>query len=307
MGHLSTPVALFIFNRPHKTAEVVDQITAVEPSTLLIVADGPRENHPEDPSRCEHARSVVEEAVEWDCDLRWNVADENLGLKRRFVTGLEWIFEQEQEAIILEDDCVPSESFFRFCSEMLDEYRHDERIMDIAGSNHLGEWKSDRQDYHFSLYGGIWGWATWRRAWEWYDPEMELWEDSEVRQRVRDVIAVDDQADYIEYIFDKVYEGEIETWDYQWGFARYINSALSIVPSRNLVSNIGFDDDATNTDAEDSDLSAIPRNDLDFPIDRQKYVAVDREYDRRFHLKRPLSERYRFFRNIRDICNLFST
>lgn len=293
---LTTPVALFVYNRADKAEQVLDQISAVEPEQLLVVADGPRADADDDADRCEATREVVKEGIDWECDVAWNTAETNLGLKRRFATGLEWIFERQRAAIILEDDCVPNQSFFRFCSEMLDEYRNDERIWDISGSNHLGEWKPDYTDYHFSNYGGIWGWATWRRAWECYDPKMELWADQEIRQRVRDVIADDNQADYVEYLYDRTYRGDIETWDYQWGFARHRNSGLSIVPSKNLVSNIGFGDDATNTQSEDAAMANVSREELSFPLEHPNYVAVDRAYDRQFHKLRPLSHRNSFLR-----------
>jgi hypothetical protein len=290
---LETPVALFVFNRPGKTKQVLDQIAAVKPSTLLVVADGPRDSHPTDEEKCRRTRTVINNNVDWECEIKRNYSDHNLGLTERFVTGLRWIFESVKEAIILEDDCIPSESFFRFCQEMLDEYRSDERVMEITGTNHLGEWKNDRQDYHFSLYGSIWGWATWRSSWEWYDPEMQLWEEPEIRDRIADVIADEGQFEYVERVYKQTYKGEIDTWDYAWGFARHRNSALSVVPSRNLITNIGFGAEATHTDNEDSELAELPRYELDFPISWNEFLAIDREYDKRFHKIRISNRRFR--------------
>jgi hypothetical protein len=298
---LTTPTAIFVFNRPDKTREVLQAIAEVEPTEVLVVADGPRDDHPDDERACRETRRVVEERVDWDCDLRRNYSDENLGLRKRFATGLEWIFEEVPESIILEDDCVPDPSFFRFCQVMLEEFRDDERVMDVTGRNQLGRWKDGRQDYHFSNYGGVWGWATWRRAWEWYDPSMSLWEDEAIRERIRDVIANDDQYQYLEYIYEQVYRGEIETWDYQWGFARHINSGLSVVPSRNLVSNIGFDESATNTTGSNAGLSGSPRYSMEFPLEMNDFVAIDRAYDREFHQLRPVSHRFRSLRLLRDL------
>lgn len=292
---LDAPVAFFVFNRPEETEQVFEQIAAVEPPRLYVVADGPRDGHSEDRDKCAEVRTFVESNVDWDCELRRNYAEENLGLFERFTTGLKWLFTNESEAIILEDDCVPNRSFFRFCEFALEEYRDDERVMDVTGSNYLGEWKSENQDYHFSFYGGIWGWATWRRSWEWYDPEMESWQDPEIRQRLRDVVADSKQADYLEYVFEKAFR-EQGTWDHPWGFARLINSAHSIVPARNLVSNVGFGDEATNTRSEDSPWSEIPQSSIEFPIDRKDYVAVDRAYDEQFHKMRPISHRSKTLR-----------
>lgn len=299
---LDTPVAFFVFNRPAKTRKVLNQIANVEPPALYIVADGPRDGHPNDSKRVSQVRDIIETGVDWECDLHRNYAGENLGLFERFTTGLRWIFTNEPEAIILEDDCLPNQSFFRFCESMLDEYRNDKRVMDITGSNYLGEWKSERQDYHFSYYGGSWGWATWRRSWEWYDPEMRLWEEPEVRKHLRGVFADRQQTSYLEYVLQKAYQ-EQHTWDYPWGFARLINSAHSVVPARNLVSNIGFGEGATNTKGTDSPWSEIPRSSLNFPIDRREFVAVDREYDKRFHKLRPLFSRNRCLRFGRETYN----
>ena len=289
----TTPIALFIYNRPQKAKTVLNRISTAEPEKLLIVADGPAPGDEADRRRCRRTRELVEKNINWDCEVKKNYANSNLGLRQRFATGLEWIFSNNERAIILEDDCVPVESFFYFCNRMLEEYEDDERIMDISGTNYLGTWKDDQQDFHFSMYGGIWGWATWRRTWEWYDPDMELWGDEEVRNRIADYIADNDQFGYLKYIYEKVYNNRLETWDYQWGFARHRNSALSVVPSRNLVTNIGFGADATNTTESDSESewSNLPAKNIEFPIQTNDFVAVDREYDRRFHKMRPVSHR----------------
>ncbi|WP_408957712.1 hypothetical protein [Natrinema sp. 74] len=166
---------------------------------------------------------------------------------------------------------------------MLEEYEGDKRIWDISGTNYLGEWQSEQQDYHFSYYGGIWGWATWRQTWEKYDPEMDLWGQETVKRRLQDVLASRSQYEYLRTVYERTYEGEIETWDYQWGFARHINSGLSVVPAQNLVTNVGFGDNATNTTDESSNMANIPRGNIEFPIDSHDYVAVDRKFDREFH------------------------
>lgn len=291
---LDTPVAFFVFNRPEKTRRVAEQIAAAGPPRVLVIADGPREGHSTDTDRCERTRAVIDE-IDWRCTVKRNYADENLGLYERFSTGLEWVFTNEDRAVILEDDCLPNESFFRFCDTMLERYRDDERIMDITGTNHLGTWKDGQQDYHFSYQGSIWGWATWHRSWEWYDPEMQLWSEPEVRQQLRDVIANDQHADYLAYIYQQTFEN-LDTWDYQWGFARQINSALSIVPSRNLISNIGFDETATNTTDTDSELADGQQYSLEPPYTRPDCVGVDRTHDERLHRMRPISHRNRLLR-----------
>lgn len=277
-----TPVALCVFNRPEPTRRVFDRVAEAEPPELYVVSDGPRPDVPEDESRVEEVHDIVT-AVDWDCRLHTDFATSNLGVRERLSTGISWVFEQADEAIILEDDCLPHPDFFRFCERMLDLYRGDERVMDVTGTNPMTRWKDDRQDYHFSFHGLIWGWATWADAWDEYDPEMSLWGDPEIRERVRDVLADDAQYRYTERLYDEVYQGELDTWDYQWGLARQRNSGLSVVPSRNLVTNIGFESGTFHEDAEDDPRANLPTHGLDFPIERPPFVAPDRAYDRSYH------------------------
>ena len=166
-----TPIVFLIFNRPDTTKRVFEAIRQAKPKKLLVVADGPRDDRQGEAEKCAAVRSIID-TVDWDCKVLTNYADVNLGCGLRVSSGLDWVFEQVEEAIILEDDCLPHPSFFPFCEEMLDLYRHDERIMHIAGTNSLEEWKSDVQSYHFSYTGGIWGWATWQRAWKYYHFKM---------------------------------------------------------------------------------------------------------------------------------------
>jgi hypothetical protein len=277
---LSTPVAFIIFNRPDTTTRVFEVIRQAKPPQLLVIADGPRPNHPEDVEKCAAARAIIEQ-VDWDCEVLRDFAESNMGCKQRVSSGLDWVFGTVQEAIILEDDCLPHPTFFQFCEELLKHYRDDTRVMAINGTNVLGKWKADIQDYHFSYHGGIWGWASWRRAWEYYDVSMNMWNDAEARQRIRDVVADEEQYMLRERVFNEVYYGKIDTWDYQWLFARLIQSGLSITPSVNLISNIGFREDATHTKSKNA-LAELDVSAMQFPLRFHRFVAVDRDYDRRW-------------------------
>jgi hypothetical protein len=288
-----TPVAFIIFNRPEKTARVFDRIRRIEPSELYIIADGPRPEIPADEAACMETRNVVDE-VDWDCTVHRNYAKTNLGCFERIYTGIDWVFETAEQAIILEGDCLPHHSFFRFCERMLQEYQNDERVMDISGSNPLGTWKDNRQDYHFSYTGMLWGWATWESAWSEYDPEMSLWEREEARKRVQDVIADDEIFRYASRVYRRTYEGKKDTWDYQWGFTRHINSGMSVVPSRNLVTNIGYGKDATHTTNSNNPKAGVESRGIEFPVETREVVAVDRKYDRNYHeLRRSVWDTYR--------------
>ena len=252
---LSTPVAFIVFNRPDLTQIVFDAIRQAQPKQLLVIADGAR--FPEEIEKCQQSRDIVKQ-VDWECEVLTNFSDTNMGCKLRVSSGLNWVFSQVEEAIILEDDCLPSPSFFSFCQTLLEKYRYDERIMNISGDNfQLGQIRS-QYSYHFSRYTHIWGWATWRRAWQHYDVDMRLWVDFKSSSLFKAMFDTNYEWLYWSNIFNSTYIGEIDTWDYQWYFCCWIQSALSIEPSVNLVSNLGFRWDATHV-KEENPLAKLPR------------------------------------------------
>ncbi len=286
MWRLTTPVALFAFNRPDTTRRVFDQIRAVEPPKLFVVADGPRDGHPSDENRCRDVREIVSE-VDWPCEVYTTFRDRNLGLPRSVYEGLDWVFGTVSEAIILEDDTLPNEDFFRFCETLLDRYRGDDRVMSINGTNRLHRWKADSQSHHFVTWQDVWGWASWSDAWAEYDPDIPEWSDPEVRARIRDHVADDERFAYHSDLFDSLSEGGVTGWSRAWRFAMFRNGGLSAVPSRNLVSNVGFDDRGHYATDPESPLANLPRHELSFPLDRRRSVVPDRAFER------TLFDRYR--------------
>lgn len=278
-----TPVAFLIFNRPDTTEKVFEEIRRAKPPKLLVVADGPRANKPGEAEKCAATRAIIDR-VDWDCEVLKNYADANMGCKRRVSSGLDWVFETVEEAIILEDDCLPHPTFFRFCDELLEKYRHDERIMAISGTNTVVEWKSHIQSYHFAYFGMIWGWASWRRAWSYYDVEMKLWAEPEMKHLIRDILGNEQQYNRVKQAFDGIYKGQ-DTWDYQWFFARVSQSGLSVIPSVNLISNIGFTTEGTHTNAPAEGISNLPIQAMTFPLRSPYGVGIDREYSQRHNQK----------------------
>jgi len=303
---MKTSVAFLIFNRPDTTEQVFAAIRQAKPPKLLVVADGPRVERPGEAEKCEATREIIKR-VDWDCELLTNYSDINLGCKQRVSSGLDWVFANVEEAIILEDDCLPHLTFFQFCEELLNKYKNDERILMISGTNMLKKWKIDRQSYHFSYYGGIWGWASWRRAWDHYDVEMKLWSEPEVRKRIRDVLCDLKQYYNREKAFDNVYSGKIDTWDYQWSFARLSQSGLSVVPSANLIANIGFSQEATHTINPFDKNANLSKHPMFFPLKEPLGVAVDREYDYNFYLrtKEPIDSKIKLFQLYNNLKKLF--
>ena len=278
---MPVPVAFFVFNRPTFTARVFERIAAARPARLFVIADGPRPGRPGEAEQCAAVRRIVSQ-VDWDCEVRTNFARTNLGCKNRVAGGLDWVFQQVDRAIVLEDDCLPHPTLFPFFAEMLDRFADDARVMMVTGTNATASWKLDRQSYHFSYCGSIWGWATWRRAWSYYDVAMRLWNDPEARQRMIDVFALPELYESRLKAYGEVAAGKVDTWDMQWSFARIIQSGLSVVPAVNLVSNLGFGPGATHTHNPAAALADLPLGEMEFPLRHNDLVAVDRQYDLAF-------------------------
>ncbi|MDH4128393.1 MAG: hypothetical protein OEV44_06550, partial [Spirochaetota bacterium] len=236
---LITPVLLIIFNRPDTTQKVFNEIRKAKPTKLFVTADGPRSHITEDKEKCQLARDIIKQ-VDWDCELHTNFSDTNLGCQKGPYSGINWFFSHVEEGIILEDDCVPGESFFGFCEIMLEKYRNDQRIMMISGSNFTNCNNKNKESYFFSNYYNIWGWATWKRAWKLYDVTMKDWKQLKNDKQIYWLFSNLKIAFYYECMFDLIYDG-FDAWDIQWWFACIFNNSLAIVPSNNLISNIGIE------------------------------------------------------------------
>ena len=275
---LTKPVAFFIFNRPETTARVFEVIRQAAPSTLLVVADGPRPDRPGEDERCAAARAIVA-GVDWPCKVMTNFSDHNLGCRRRVSSGLDWVFQTVEEAIILEDDCLPDQSFFRFCEELLTRYRDDPRIAMISGNNFQQSAGKGEGSYYFSRYPEIWGWATWRRGWELYDVDMKLWPMFRSGGWLESTFPQRRLARFWRDAFDAVHSGGFDTWDYQFTFSCLRHNALCVMPSVNLVSNLGFGADATHTKTG-CRLSKLPTEPMSFPLRHPRHITRDISADR---------------------------
>ncbi|MFV1976443.1 MAG: glycosyltransferase family 2 protein [Candidatus Scalindua sp.] len=274
---LKTPVALIIFNRPDTTERVFNEIANVRPPKLLVVADGPRSDHPGELEKCAEAQAIIER-VDWDCEVITNFSEVNMGCRKRVSSGIDWIFEQVPEAIILEDDCLPHPDFFRYCEELLEFYRNDSRIVMISGDNFQFGKKRGNGSYYFSRYVHIWGWASWRRAWEFYDVSMADWPAARDSQALDYIYASKKEKAFWEKNFDAVYSNVIDTWDFQWVFTCWNRYGLSVLPQQNMISNIGFNADATHTQC-DSKLSEIPVHGMVFPLRHPPRMLPDTQAD----------------------------
>jgi hypothetical protein len=273
-GGLETPVVLLIFNRPQFTETVFRAIAKARPRRLFVFADGPR--NPDEAALCDATRAVIH--VDWPCELTMEVSEVNLGCRERCASAIDRTFSEVETAIILEDDCVPDPTFFRFCEELLDRYRDDERVMSISGSNYLGRWRGGWRSpsYLFSHFGSPWGWASWRRAWERFDVSMQAWKHPTTGPWLQDVLQDDELYRFQAARFDIVYGNE-HSWDVAWLFTKLLEAGLTIVPAVNLIQNIGCL--GGNSIPETHPIANMPSSSMTFPLRHPKSVAVDRRYD----------------------------
>lgn len=285
------PVLFFVFNRLDTTARVFEQIAAARPATLLVVADGPRADKPDDAARCGAVRELVSHPT-WNCDLRLDFAPSNLGFNRRISSGLAWAFSQFEEVIILEDDCLPDPTFFPFCAELLERHRLDERIMMITGCNfQFGRTRGDAS-YYFSHGVGTWGWASWRRAFRHFDPAMSLWPRERDGKLLQGIWPIESVVDYWRARFDEAFRREVDAWDYQWAFAMWRKRGLQAASNVNLIQYIGCLPDTAHTTDPHSPFCNVPISPMTFPLRHPANVERDLTAD--------LFEFYRVFLNQQD-------
>ena len=278
---MKSPVLFLIFNRPETTIKVFEKIRAARPPKLYISADGPRSNRPGELERCEETRKIAL-GVDWPCEVKTLFRESNLGCKMGVATGIDWFFRNEEEGIILEDDVLPMPSFFTFCDEMLERYRNDPTIGMITGSNLVSKRLKNDASYFVSHVPLIWGWATWRRAWQHYDVRMENWPQWSRSDKIVKCFHGDQLvSSYWRDALDRVYQNGMDTWDYQWLFACWQAGMYSIIPAQNLTDNLGYGADATHTSMHKPDclVESIPQ-DLTWPLVYPKVHTPDWKIDR---------------------------
>jgi hypothetical protein len=273
------PILLLIFNRPDLTQKVFNRIREARPERFYVAADGPRQNRPGDLELCEEAREVAME-VDWPCEVKTLLRDENLGCGIAVSQATTWFFEQESEGIILEDDCLPHTTFFRFCDELLDRYRDDERVAVISGNNYQKRNRISDASYYFSIYTQTCGWATWRRTWQHFDSELNLWHQLRNTTWLKDLFGDSDVAQFWKSMFDMVHAGRNDIWDIQLTYSCWIQSGLTILPTVNLVTNIGYGERATHSQSPDDPLANLPALAMRFPLKHPIYIMRDFEADR---------------------------
>ena len=269
---MQTPVLILVFKRPDLTPRVFAEIRNARPEKLFIAADGPRDTSDRDSELCRKTREVVS-GIDWDCEVRTLFREKNLGCRRAISEAITWFFGHVEEGIILEDDCLPHQSFFSFCRSMLDRFRPDTRIMHIAGEATLRE-NITGDSYYFSPIPRVWGWATWRRAWDLYDDTMHDYPAFTASGAIKKIFKNRYHRYFWLQILETMYKRNIDTWDFVWTYSIFRHGGLAVNPNKNLVKNIGFGATATHT-AEPRGIINTELSCMDPELKHPSEVSVD--------------------------------
>lgn len=255
---LSTPVVMIVFNRPDLTRQSFEAVKKQRPHKLFVIADGPRSNHSLDQQKCEEVRAIFSD-IDWPCEVIRDYATRNLGVEQRVITGLNRVFDQVESAIVLEDDCLAHPDFFSYCESLLTLYKNDERVALITGNNFQNGAKRGEDSYYFSKYPHTWGWATWGRVWNRYRGVIDYWPEWSKTPEWKSLF-----PDRAERLFWKQIFSTRDEWDYGFTSSIWKYGGLTATPNVNLVSNLGFGEDATHTKEQNSLVSDLPTNSLGF-------------------------------------------
>lgn len=289
----NTPILFIVFNRPGPTQKVLDMLASIKPKQLYISADGARENNENDIKNCEEVRNIIKN-IHWDCEVKYLIRAENWGCKNAVSDAISWFFSNVEQGIILEDDCLPNQSFFTFCENMLSTHKDDAQIMHIGGTNFQSKDISLSESYYYSRIVHVWGWASWKRAWDLYNVAIDEYTKPTLRKWFKDYEFNKNSFLYWHKAFTSVKENQINTWDYQWTYALWKHNGLSIIPSQNLVTNIGFDINATHTTKGAETYALLPMYDLNeiiHPTSKVVNLSLDNNTFSKWYIKRSLTKR----------------
>jgi hypothetical protein len=276
-----TPILFLIFNREDTTRRVFEAIRQQKPKYLFVAADGARKNKPGEIETCQKVRDIVSQ-IDWDCKLKTLFRDENLGCKIAVSNAITWFFEQVEQGIILEDDCLPDPSFFPFCEELLNRYKDDTRVGHIGGNCFLPKTVDKNYSYDFGSISHIWGWASWRKVWGNYDVDFSYWEkykhDKKKRNRIFNSLR--EKIYFSSFISDTLGgKNHINTWDVQYLFMLRVQNQLSVYPRVNLVTNIGLNSELATHTSKKADKLSVPPSAILLPLKHPEYILRNKELD----------------------------
>ncbi len=282
-----TPILFLVFNRPDITARTFDAIRIAKPRRLYVAADGPRAHKEGEVEQINKVRKIAT-AVNWDCEVKTLFRENNLGCKEAVSEAITWFFQQEEQGIILEDDCLPHPDFFHFCENMLNYYHNDKRVLTITGNNFQNGIKRGNSSYYFSKYAHCWGWAAWRRTWNYYDADISFWPQWKNSTDFNSKFPDEVERKYWKKIFNLSYVKKIDSWGYPFIACMMKQSSLTVTPNSNLISNIGFGEESTHTKDPNDKLNNLPTKKLEKISTHPKNIESDVEadaYDFNFNIK----------------------
>lgn len=276
---LNTAVLFLVFNRLDTTKQVFEAIRQAKPPRLYVAADGARASKEGEADKAQAVRDYIMQNIDWECDVKTLFRDQNLGCKYAVSGGINWFFKHEEKGIILEDDCLPNFSFFKFCEKMLLKYDRNKNIMHINGLNWQNVSETDASSYFFSKYPGIWGWATWKDRWDLYNinmPGLDYYIDN---NRIYEITSNKVERFYHIMTFKRA--RYIDTWDHQWKYCVFKHNGLCVIPNKNLIKNIGIGEEATHTRSTKQELLTSVQKELHFPLSHPENIITDELADRK--------------------------
>lgn len=279
---LQTPVLFIIFNRPDTVRKVFEAIRQVKPARLYVACDGPRKERPDEVLRCNESKEIIR-SIDWECKLETLYLSENKGPALAPYTFIKWFFKEEEKGIVLEHDCLPETDFFRYAEQLLRRFESDERIGIISGTNFDCR-PDDINSYYFSAYDHIWGWASWRRVIDLYSLEIPAYSSGELENLLRFYFHTPEEIAYWKTVFNQIRRNKIPTWDYHLSFTLWKRKMLSVIPTKNLVGNIGFGQDAVNTVNPDSPMADLKRYPI-LPLQHNDRIVQNKKADLAFFRK----------------------
>ena len=277
--YFSTPILLIVWRRPKETIEVINSLRKIKPKKIFISCDGSRFGNHEEDLKVKRTQEVCKEFINWDCEVKWQISEENLGCKIGVVSAINWFFSNVEEGIILEDDTVAHPDFFAFCQNLLEKYRLDKRVWCISGSNNQDNIIRGEGSYYFGKIPLIWGWATWKNRWNEYDIDIKDWPHIKSTNMLANIFEDKIEKEYWINIWDNFFKnGNPDTWDYSWVLTCLKNNALIAISNENLINNIGFNCDATHTKGEKKSTSILKS--IGDKIVHPKFLVCDKKAEK---------------------------
>lgn len=279
---MKKPILLIAFNRPEKTKIVFQEIKKYKPEEFYFAVDGPRDLSTDDIQKCEDVKKIAD-MIDWDCEIHTLFQKENLGVDPGMETAISWFFDNVEDGIILEDDCLPQQSFFKFSEILLDKYKNDPKVFMICGTNFQDGENRGTGSYYFSNYP-TWGYAMWKRSWKNFDSKLNSFPVFKKNKEIHLVLQDVKQIRFWMKFFEKIYNKKFNFTDSRITYSMWKNKSVCIIPNKNLIKNIGFDADSTHAEKKDGDRLSINTESL-INIKHPEKISIDRDADDYFFYK----------------------